>query len=71
MAGLGDCLNFVFWGKFFNNLGRLFFWAIFDFFWAKNRKLIIFGHSFTIGQHWFFKSVHLATNTLHLMLENF
>ena len=26
---------------------------------------------FSIVQHWFFKSVHLATNTMHLMLENF
>ena len=64
----------IFWGgegKFFKNLGRFFFWVIFYFFWAKNRKLIISGHIFTIGQHWFFMSVYLATNTLHLMLEIF
>ena len=33
--------------------------------------MIISGHSFTIGQHLFFKSVYLATNILYLMLEHY
>ena len=60
-----------FWGKFLKKLGRFLFWVIFYFFWAKNRKLIISGHIFTIGQHWFFKSVHLVIKTLYSMLEIF
>ena len=52
MAGLGDWANFVFWVRIWAD----FFWVIFYFFWAKkNRKLIISGHIFTIGQHWLFK----------------
>ena len=64
MVGLGDWVNFYFLGKFFKILGNFFSGQ-------KNRKLIISGHIFTIGQHWSFKSVHLATNTLYLMLEFF
>ena len=60
-AGLGVWAVFVFWGKFLKKLGIFLFWAIFYFFW----------HNFTVDKHWFFKSVYLATNTLHLMLENF
>ena len=71
MAGLSDWANFYFLGKFFKNLGRFFSWVIFYFSGAKNKKLLISEDSFTIGQHWFFKSVHLATNTLYLMLEHF
>ena len=70
LAGLGDWANFYFWLNF-SNIWADFFLGNIYFFWAKNRKLIIFGHIFTIGQHWFFKSVHLATNTLYLMLEIF
>ena len=71
-GGLGDWVNFVFWGKFLKKLGRFLFWVIFYFFWAKNpRKLIISGQIFTIGQHWIFKSVHLMIKTLYSMLGNF
>ena len=33
---------FFFLGEFFKNLGRLFFWVIFDFFWAKKQKNVYF-----------------------------
>ena len=71
MAGLGDWAIFGgFWGKFLKKLGRFLFWVIF-FFLAKKQKFYYFWAYFTIGQHCFFKSVHLATNTLYSMLENF
>ena len=59
-----------FLGKFFKNLGRFFSGQYFIFSGQKTVKMIISGHSFTIGQHWFFKSVYLATNILYLMLEH-
>ena len=52
-GGLGDWENFVFLNKFLKKLGRFLFWVIFYFFWEKNRKLIISGHIFTVGQYWF------------------
>ena len=42
MAGLGDWANFVFLGKCFKNVGRLFFWVIFYFFSAKKQKIDYF-----------------------------
>ena len=54
--------NFLNMSKNFLILCRLFFCTNFNKFWAKNKQLIISGHIFTIGQHWFFKSVHLATD---------
>ena len=68
-AGLGDLAKFYF-GVNFSKIWAVFSGLYFIFSGQKHRKLIISGHIFTIGQHWFFKSVHLATNTLYLMLEN-
>ena len=56
---LGDWENFVFLGKFLKKLGK------------KDRNLIISGHIYTIGYHWFFKSVHLVIKTLYWKLQNF
>ena len=71
-GGLGDWVNFVFFGKFLKKLGRFLFWVIFYFFWAKKPENLLFlGRFFTIGLHWIFKSMHLATNNLYSMLENF
>ena len=68
MGGLDSVGNFLNLGKNFLILARFFFWESFNKFWAKNRKFIIFGQIFTTEQHWFFKSVHLAANTLYLTL---
>ena len=67
------CLgNFCFLGKFLKKLGRFLFWVIFYFFWAKKPQNIYYFWAFvTTGQYWLFNSLHLATNTLHLMLEKF
>ena len=65
---LGLLGNFLDLGKISLILGRFCFWVNFNKLWAKNRQLIISGHIFTIGQHWIFKSVDLATNTLHLVI---
>ena len=72
MARLGDRENF---GVFLVNFSKIwvdfFSGQYFIFSGQKTVKMIISGHSFTIGQHWFFKSVYLATNILYLMLEHY
>ena len=50
MGGLGLLGKFLNLGKNVLILGRFFFWANFNKFWAKNRQLIISGHIFIIGQ---------------------
>ena len=69
--GLGDWANFVFWGKFLKKLAKFCVWVIFYFFWAKKQKIDYSGNIFTIGQHWFLKSVHLVIKILYAVLENF
>ena len=72
MAGLGDWAIFgVFLGKFLKKIGQIFILGNILFFLGKKQKFYYFWAYFTIGQHCVFKSVHLATNTLYSMLENF
>ena len=59
LVGLSDWANFgLFWVNFSKISADFFLGNILFFLAKKNKKLIISGHIFTIGQPWFFKSLH-------------
>ena len=65
LGGLGDWANLYFLGKFFKIWADFILGNILFFSGQKNRKLIISGHIFTIGQHWFINSVPIKNLPSH------
>ena len=72
MAGLGVWATFVFLGEIFKESGQIFILGnILLFLGKKPQKIDYFWAYFYHRPALVFKSVHLATNTLHLLLEIF